>query len=231
MLKRLASAALLVIGLLAGYGLAQGGESGSLPLAELVARVQARFDQTPRLHARFQQETRLQGFEQAQRGEGQVWILRPGMMRWDYTKPERQTIIANGETLWIYSPEDRQVIRDRVTESLRARTPALFLAGGARLTDLFAVTGPSVQPSGEDRLLRLELRPQEERFQVSQVQLGIDPHTYLVRQVTLIDPLGNVTTMSFADIDTEGAVDPSLFQFEVPAGVDVVAPPLMPGPR
>lgn len=220
----------LVLGLLGGLGCGEGA-SASLPLPELIARVQARYDRTRHLHARFQQETRQQGFDQPQRGEGQVWILKPGMMRWDYTKPERQTVIANGETLWIYLPEERQVIRDRISASLQARTPALFLAGTARLTELFTVKEPSTQPSGADGRLRLELTPKEETFHLSQVQLGIDPQSYLVVQVTWIDPLGTVTTMSFADIDTEGAVDPSLFQFEVPPGVDVVAPPLMPAPR
>lgn len=226
-----AALSFLVALLVVGYPAVQGGTSGSPSLPELVARVQERYDRTPRLRARFQQETRVPGFEQPQRGEGQVWMRKPGMMRWDYTRPERQTIIANGETLWIYSPDDRQVMRDRISESLRARTPALFLAGDARLTDLFTVTGPSAQPPGEGKLLRLELTPKEETVQLSQVQLGIDPHSYLVLHVTLIDPLGNVTTMSFAGIDTEGAVDPALFHFDVPAGVDVVTPPLMPAPR
>ena len=126
---------------------------------------------------------------------------------------------------------DDQVIRDRISASLQARTPALFLAGTARLTDLFTVQEPSTQPSGADGRLRLELIPTEDTFHLSQVQLGIDPDSYLVVQVTWIDPLGTVTTMTFADIDTEGAVDPSLFQFEVPPGVEVVAPPLMPAPR
>ena len=52
---------------------------------QLLARVQAHYDRTTRLHARFRQETRLQGFAQVQSGEGEVWILKPGQMRWHYT--------------------------------------------------------------------------------------------------------------------------------------------------
>ena len=209
-----------------------GGDVTRPPaLEEIVARVQAQYDRIPHLHARFHQETRMQGFDQVQLGEGEVWIRKPGMMRWDYTKPERQTIIANGETLWIYLPEDRQVIRDRMSDSLQARTPALFLAGRTRLTDLFAPTGPAVQTPGEDGLLRLELTPQEGHLQLSRVRLGIHPRSYLVVEVRLIDPLGNVTTMRFSDIQTDVPVDPSLFQFQVPPGVDVVTSPPFPEPR
>jgi outer membrane lipoprotein carrier protein len=193
--------------------------------------VQSRYERTTRLQARFRQETRVPGFDQVQTGEGQVWILKPGMMRWDYTIPERQTIIANGDTLWIYLPEDRQVIRDHINHSLGTRTPALFLAGQARLTDLFIVAGGSTQRPGEGGLLQLELTPKGETLLYTQVDLGIDPSSYLVKLVRVVDALGNMTAMWFSDIDTEAAVAPSLFQFHVPPGVEVMAPPVFPGPR
>jgi outer membrane lipoprotein carrier protein len=198
---------------------------------ELVARVQRRYERTTRLQARFRQETRVPGFDQVQTGEGQVWILKPGMMRWDYTKPERQTIIANGDTLWIYLPEDRQVIRDHINHSLGTRTPALFLAGQARLTDLFTVAGAPTPSPGEGGLLQLELTPKGEALPYTKVSLGIDPDAYLVKLVRVVDALGNMTAMWFSDIDTEAAVAPSLFQFQVPPGVEVMAPPVFPGPR
>ena len=49
--------------------------------------------------------------------------------------------------------------------------------------------------------------------------------------VRVIDAVGNMTAMWFSDIDTEAAVAPSLFQFHVPPGVEVMAPPVFPGPR
>jgi outer membrane lipoprotein carrier protein len=208
------------------------GEAGqALKPEAVVARVQSRYERTTRLQARFRQETRVPGFDQVQTGEGQVWILKPGMMRWDYTKPERQIIIANGDTLWIYLPEDRQAIRDHINHSLGTRTPALFLAGEARLTDLFTVTGMSSQGPGEGGLLQLELTPKAETLPYTQVSLGIDPSSYLVQLVRVIDAAGNMTAMWFSDIDTEAAVAPSLFQFHVPPGVEVMAPPVFPGPR
>ena len=208
-----------------------GATSQALRPDDLLGRVQEHYDRTTRLHARFRQETRLQGFEQVQSGEGEVWILKPGMMRWNYTKPERQIIIANAETLWIYLPEERQVIRDRVRTSMGARTPALFLAGQAQLTELFAVPRATSQVPSEDGLLQLELTPKEGALPYTHVALGIHPTSYQVVRVQLIDPVGSVTTMWFSDIDTEAAVDPALFQFEVPSGVEVVSPPVFPVPR
>ena len=239
-MQPLASSALRVgllgIGLLwllqlALYTAAVGGTAQELGADAVVARVQDRYERTSRLQARFRQETRVPGFDQVQTGEGQVWILKPGMMRWDYTSPERQTIIANGETLWIYLPEDRQVIRDHINHSLGTRTPALFLAGQARLTDLFTVAATSIQGPGEGGLLQLELTPKGETLPYTRVHLGIDPSSYLVKLVRVVDAAGNMTAMWLSDIDTEAAVAPSLFQFHVPPGVEVMAPPVFPGPR
>jgi outer membrane lipoprotein carrier protein len=208
------------------------GEAGQgLGPDAVVARVQSRYERTTRLQARFRQETRVPGFDQVQTGEGQVWMLKPGMMRWDYTKPERQTIIANGETLWVYLPDDRQVIRDHINHSLGTRTPALFLAGQARLMDVFTVTGMSGQGPGADGLLQLELTPKGETVPYTRVSLGIDPSSYLVTLVRVVDAAGSMTAMWFSDIDTEALVAPSLFQFHVPPGVEVMAPPVFPGPR
>lgn len=214
---------------LSGAPAAQAGQV--LDADTLVARVQARYDRTHHLFAHFRQETRLHGFDQVQAGEGHVWILKPGMMRWEYAKPERQTIVASGDTLWIYLPQDRQVIRDQVNHSLGTRTPALFLAGQVRLSELFTTTGPPVEDSSEAGLLQLELTPKTGTVPYALVQLGIDANSYLVRRVRLSDALGNITTMWFEDIDTEQPVNPSLFQFQVPPGVDVISPPVFPVPR
>src|ERR671925_2081824 len=159
----------------------------------VVARVQSRYERTTHLQARFRQETRVPGFDQVQLGEGQVWILKPGMMRWDYTKPERQTIIANGDTLWIYLPEDRQVIRDHINHSLGTRTPALFLAGQARLADLFTVAKTLSQSPGEGGLLELDLAPKDATIPYTEVHLGVDPNSYLVNLVREVDAVGNMT--------------------------------------
>jgi outer membrane lipoprotein carrier protein len=219
------------LGLWLLLGLCAAAVGEAVEADAVVARVQSRYERTTRLHARFRQETRVPGFDQVQTGEGQVWILKPGMMRWDYTKPERQTIIANGETLWIYLPNDRQVIRDHIHHSLGTRTPALFLAGQARLTDLFTVTGVSRQCAGEGDWLQLELTPKGESFPFMQVSLGVDPNSGLVQLVRVIDAAGHMTAMWFSEIDTEAAVAPSLFQFHVPPGVEVMAPPVFPGLR
>jgi outer membrane lipoprotein-sorting protein len=107
----------------------------------------------------------------------------------------------------------------------------LFLAGQARLADLFTIVGGAGQDSSEAGLLPLELLPKAGDMPYTRVQLGVDPETYLVSRVRLTDALGHTTTMWFSDIDTQGPVDPVLFHFQVPPGVDVMSPPMFPVPK
>ena len=105
-----------------------------------------------RLQARFRQETRVPGLIKSRPGKTGVDSETGDDALGLHQAGAPKTIIANGDTLWIYLPEDRQVIRDHINHSLGTRTPALFLAGQGRLTDLFTVAGTSTQGPGEGGL-------------------------------------------------------------------------------
>jgi outer membrane lipoprotein carrier protein len=162
---------LLQLGLYATF---VGEASQALGPDAVVARVQGRYERTTRLQARFRQETRVPGFDQVQTGEGQVWILKPGMMRWDYTKPERQTIIANGDTLWIYLPEDRQVIRPHQPLSGNAHACPLPGRSGSAHRSVHG-GGMSIQGPGEGGLLQLELTPKVKLYPILRCISGSIP--------------------------------------------------------
>ena len=96
----------------------------------LALAVQERYQQVRDFTAEFVQTLRggvLRSTES--RGEGTVWIKKPGKMRWVYTKPEKQEIVSDGRTMHSYWPEDRQVLKSEVPSDDRAGTSMLFLAG------------------------------------------------------------------------------------------------------
>ena len=44
-------------------------------------------------------------------------------MRWDYDAPDKQTIVGDGETLWLYQPDMNQVIKTPLGQAFQAATP------------------------------------------------------------------------------------------------------------
>lgn len=190
---------------------------------EVVHSVQERYDATQNFAADFAQEMRIEAGGQVIKSSGQVWFKRPGRMRWVYVVPEPQTIIADGETLWIVQPADNQVLKAPLAHAFESRTPVSFLLGVARIEQDFRAT--LLSPAADGRL-RLQLDPaKSEDGSLGSLILDVDPNTYDVAAATIRDPLGNETRVELKGMRRNEEVDEALFRFERPAGMDVIEAP------
>jgi outer membrane lipoprotein carrier protein len=192
--------------------------------ALLVARrVQERYDRFQDLSADFAQEMRLRAGGQILRSRGRMYFARPGRMRWEYETPEVQTIVADGEHLWIHQPEDNQVLRAPLERAFQSQTPVSFLFGLARIERDFS---PSLLPPGEDGGVRLALEPRaEEGGALGELVLEVDPATWDLRAATVVDPLGNRTEVRLIDPKRNRGVEEARFVFERPPGTDLLEAP------
>jgi len=190
---------------------------------EIASRVQERYDETRVLTAAFTQELRVKAGGQVVRSKGRMYFEKPGRMRWEYESPEPQTIVADGKSLWIYQPADKQVLKAPLEQAFQSNTPVSFLFGIAKIGRDFEATLAKPGPEGAPRLA---LRPKkEEGGALGLLTLEIDPATYDVRAAIVEDPLGNVTEVRLIDAQRNGKVNASLFRFERPKGVDVIEAP------
>lgn len=214
---RLASIVLLV-------ALCPTGSSHAAQTAgDVVHEVQDRYDATQNFAADFAQEMRLEAGGQVLRSSGRVWFWKPGRMRWEYVEPEKQTIVADGTTLWIDQPADNQVLKAPLAQAFESRTPVSFLFGVARIEEDFR---PILLSPAEDGSLRLQLDPKgQEDGSLGALILEVDPATYDVEAATIRDPLGNSTRVTLRDVRRNETVDEDLFRYERPAGRDVIEAP------
>ena len=61
---------------------------------------------------------------------------RSSVMRWNYAEPDKQVIINDGETLFIYTEKDRQLIKTPAQE-IESDITYAFFAGTRNLLDDF----------------------------------------------------------------------------------------------
>src|SRR5439155_22362071 len=80
-------------------------------LADALRTLQQRYESTRTLVAKFRQEVESPTMAGKLTSNGTVSFEKPNRMRWDYAAPDRQTIVSDGETLWIYQPEEKQVLK------------------------------------------------------------------------------------------------------------------------
>jgi outer membrane lipoprotein carrier protein len=188
---------------------------------DVLTEIQRRYESTNDLKANFLQEYVGKVMKRSQKGEGEVYFKKRGMMRWDYRIP-KQKLISNGHTLWYYQPEENQVFVSDVSRVLKEKTPLAFLAGEGDLSRDFRLLNFNESNSQQEDHFVLELAPKEPNAGLSKLTLTVDKKTYYVVQADSFDGLGNVTRTRFMDIKTNGDLPNSFFQFTIPSGTEVL---------
>lgn len=193
-----------------------------LPLKEVVERVQRRYDSARDFRARFNQTLTNAAFGRKTSSTGEVLLKKPGRMRWNYEKPEPKMYLADGNTLWLYEPEDRQAFKQDLKSSQLPAALA-FLSGQGKLTASFDIAPADARsPYGTPRDYVLALSPKEPQAQVKTIIFVVDPKTFDVRESVITDQQGNVNDLLFSDIRTNTAIPDSTFRWAPPPGVRLI---------
>lgn len=166
------------------------------------------------LKADFKQTVQGARFTTEESSQGSFVIARPGKFRWHYQIPYEQLIVSDGKKVWIYDVDLEQVTVKPLGATL-GNTPALLLSGEQPLEQNFVI-----KDEGErDGLAWVSLQPKQTDVSFTKLRLGFGPET--LRVMVLEDNLGQTTWLEFNSMQRNTRVDPALFHFEPPAGVDV----------
>ncbi len=188
------------------------------PPQNILAEIQNQYEKTHDFEASFIQEYIGKVMRQSQRGEGKVYFKKKGMMRWDYRVPN-QKIISDGQSLWFYQPDEKQVLVAATDKMIKEFG---FLMGEGDLRRDFKLLTTEEVPSSKEDQLQIDIAPKDPHPAVSKLSLMIDKKTFLVIQVDVFDGLGNVTRTRFSDIKTNTNLSSSFFQFKIPPGTEVI---------
>ena len=60
---------------------------------------------------------------------GQVFLRRPGLMRWEYREPSGKLFLSDGETIHFYLPDRKQVRKVASAAAGIGASPFSFLLG------------------------------------------------------------------------------------------------------
>ncbi|MEO8566208.1 MAG: outer membrane lipoprotein chaperone LolA, partial [Betaproteobacteria bacterium] len=125
-----------------------------------------------------------------QESSGTFAFSRPGKFRWTYEKPHAQTIVGDGQKLWIYDPDLNQVVVRKLDQALGA-TPAALLAGDDSLEKNFELRDGGKSAEVEF----VDARPRAADSGFASIRIGLKDN--LPRTMELHDSFGQVTQLSF----------------------------------
>jgi outer membrane lipoprotein carrier protein len=216
MTRRIAALCTLLI-TLPGTALAVGDA------ADVVRKVQQRYDATRDFIADVTQEMTIASLGKTTTAHGTVAFKKPGKMRWELSNDEPQIIVADGTTLWLYQPKEHQVLKAPFDAAFHSTTPISFLTGVGRIADDFEVT---LDGAGGDRdPISLVLVPRHDGETLGKLRLSVERDSYDIQRAEIQDPFGNVSRVRFEHIQRNRGLSDERFVFEVPPGVDVISAP------
>lgn len=182
--------------------------------AASVERFQSYLRTTQAARADFQQKVFDKTGKLVQESRGSFSFLRPGRFRWTYVKPP-QTIVGDGDRVWIHDVDLNQVTVRRVSRVLGS-TPAALLAGASDIEKAFEL----VESGEKDGLEWLEAKPREKESGFERVRLGMSVSG--VEAMELVDHFGQTTVLRFTNIVRNPQIEAGTFRFTPPKGVDVL---------
>lgn len=196
---------------------ASGGESFP-SLDEIIDRVESRYA-VPGFSLLFFQQSTLKAMDITDSASGRIFIKRPGMMRWEYEKPERQIIVTDGRELWVYRPEDNQVIVGKAPYFFGEGRGAGFLSDMTLIRKAFFIL-----PGKKTRKdhYQVKLLPREKTMDIANIDLMISKETFDLVQVDTFNEFGDETRIFLSDFQVHPDLDVDLFRFSVPEGADIV---------
>ena len=192
------------------------GLSPSCAVADGYERLDRFFEKVTTFKASFIQVVLDENLLALEETSGLLWIARPGRFRWDYESVHGQSIVADGEVLWLYDVELEQVTR-RAQESAIGQTPAVLLSGGQQYRKDYNVTILGRQGA----VYWISLVPKLSDGSFAEIQLGFEGET--LRLIQLLDELNQITRVTLANVVENKPIPDSVFQFVPPTGVDVIS--------
>ena len=207
------SVAAMPLGALVLLVAVRGAADGdSQTLAELL-------DAMSSYRADFEQVVTSQFGEVLQTATGTMHFERPGRLRWHMADPYPQLVVTDGEHVWVHDPDLEQVTVQRYEETVEG-SPMMVLTDTSLLERHFRVRMKSTTTEPERRFA-LSPKDPESTSLFREITLTFSAGG-LLTGLEVVDDLDQKTTMVFRHGQANPVLESELFEFEVPAGVDVI---------
>lgn len=146
---------------------------------------------------------------------GVLRVQRPNRFNLEYRQPYYQLYVADGNDLYFYD-KDLEQVTVKAQQGMLENTPAMLLSNPGKLDQLY-----HVKPQGEEAgLFWYELTPKQDGGSFERINLAFKENE--LRIMELQDSFKQTTRLMFKGIQRNPDLDPRLFRFTPPKGVDVI---------
>jgi len=149
---------------------------------------------------------------------GTFEFSRPNRFRFNYKKPFEQTIVADGQTLWLHDVDLNQVTARKQAQVLGS-TPAALIASSSDLNALKKDFNLEAV-ADRDAMQWVQATPKTKDGQLNSVKVGFRGNE--LAALDILDSFGQRSVITFSKLELNAGVSAEAFQFKPPQGADVV---------
>ena len=153
--------------------------------------------------------------ELLQEASGELIIQRPRKLYWSTQQPYQHLVVTDGKVLWVYDIDLEQVSQQPFSDELD-QAPALLLSGEIEQISQHYIVSTSMVGNA----LRFELLPKKPGSVFQRMTIDFKNKTLLAMSLT--DNFGQLTDITFSELELNPQIDPGLFNFSPPEGLDVI---------
>lgn len=195
--------------------------------ADAVSRLQNFASQVKQGQASFTQTVTSPDGKKVRKSSGTLAFAKPSRFRFEYLKPMPQVIVGDGQQVWLYDPDLKQVTVRPMTEAMGA-TPAALLAGGSIERDFVLKNVPAEPavpgaPAGGAVMEWVQALPKVKDGAFQSVKVGFKGDQLVAIEV--LDGFGQRSRLDFSPFDRQTPLPAERFTFTPPSGVDVLKQP------
>ena len=202
--------------------------SANTPDIEMVVgKIQENYEKIDSYQAKFTQQAEVKALDTVQKASGEVWFKKPGLMRWNYYKPNKDEIVSDGKSIWYYTEQENQVIQSSLENLSEGDSSTTLLSGLGKIKKLFKYKFSPASATDFEGNYLVELSPREKDVEnFSKVTISVDNESYMVNKIFLYDPFGNVTTVMLNNFKINKKISDSTFRFKKPDNAEIVKVPV-----
>ena len=148
---------------------------------------------------------------------GNLIFQKPLRVRWETQEPNAELLVVTDTDVWNYFPDEAVVYKNPVSTIQDSRNMISVITGQSSLDKDF-----TVEPEADaDGCKTFRLYPKEPTPNMTEVQILVDPKTFLLKRVAITDFYNNINTILFESIKTGASPKPDDFSFTPPPGTTI----------
>ena len=177
--------------------------------------IEERYNRSQTLQLSFNETYLLQGRARVETGD--LFLRKPGRMRWQYTAPAGKLFVSDGKFIYSYTPQDNRAEKMKLKETDDMRAPLAFLLGKLDFHRDFREFRAHMEDGG----VFITAIPKSNDLPYSEVSFLTGPD-FAIRRLDVKNQDNSVLKFAFENEKQNPPLAPTLFEFTPPHGAEFV---------